>query len=714
LRPNNLNIFFTPLTYIKGVGPKISVILSKLLNKNRSGKEAVVKDFLFHLPYNLITRKIDPAIHETGKADEVIFNLKVNKINTINASRRKIIRIECDSKIGLISLVYFNLNKKYLEANFKEGSKIRVAGRLEKFNNQLQIVHPSYVVKGSSQPDIPLVEPVYPLTQGLSNKLMIKISDEIFNKLKEIEEWQNPDFKKQNHWQSFTRSLYHLHHPENFGDFKRDSSYLTRLSYDELLANQLAIAISREKIIKQNGFSIKSEKTLGKKFADSLPFKLTDGQRQLLKDIFKDMASKHRMFRLVQGDVGSGKTVVAAFAMLNAVEAGFQTAFMAPTEILARQQLEWFREIIEKSGLGDYLKPVLLAGSLKKPEKEKIQEKIKDGIYNIIVGTHALFQEKVNFKNLGFIVIDEQHRFGVKQRMELALKGDDVDVLLMTATPIPRTMAMTLYGDMDVSSLYEKPAGRQEIETKTIPKKRLDEVIDRLHTAIEKDDRIYWVCPLVAPLEEEEIDDYRNQEEKIISAEERFSQLKKIFGNKAAICHGQMKQPDKEKAVSDFAAGKVKILVATTVIEVGVNVPEATIMIIENAEKFGLSQLHQLRGRVGRGSKKSSCILLYSNKISENGKSRLKVLRDSNDGFKIAEEDMILRGTGDILGTKQSGMPDFSFAELPEDKELLMAARDDVKIIMEKDRNLNGERGKALRKLLYLFEYDRLIENINA
>ncbi|MCB2081395.1 MAG: ATP-dependent DNA helicase RecG, partial [Rickettsiales bacterium] len=407
------------------------------------------------------------------------------------------------------------------------------------------------------------------------------------------------------------------------------------------------------------------------------------------------------------GDVGSGKTVVALMAMLNAVECGKQVALMAPTEILSRQHAAWIQSILDQAGLLGSVQPVLLTGRDKGKSREEKLVQITSGQVQIVIGTHALFQEHVTFHDLAFVVMDEQHRFGVRQRLALSSKGDKTDILLMTATPIPRTLTMTLYGDIEVSSLKEKPAGRQAIDTRSISLSRVDEVVAGLQRAIAEGNRVYWVCPLIESQEE-------GESQSLAAAEARYAALRKVFGDRVGLVHGRMKGEAKDKVMLAFKEGDLDILVATTVIEVGVDVPEATIMVIEQAERFGLSQLHQLRGRVGRSDRASRCILLYGKEVSEFGKRRLKIMRETEDGFRIAEEDLVLRGSGDVLGTRQSGMEDFKLALFPEHSELLFAARDDVKLILETDPELQSERGQALRVLLYLFEYDTQIQYLKA
>ncbi len=459
------------------------------------------------------------------------------------------------------------------------------------------------------------------------------------------------------------------------------------------------------------GKSINSHETYSKEIISSLPFELTSDQNKCISHIRKDLKSEYRMFRLVQGDVGSGKTIVGAIAALDCVNAGYQVCFMAPTEILAKQHHAWISETITNTRFHEDIRVGLLVGSLKPKDKLKTQQDCIEGKIDILIGTHALFQEKVGYKNLGAIIIDEQHKFGVKQRFELAHKGDGVNILFMTATPIPRTLSMTLYGDMDISIIAEKPAGRKDIKTTTFSSSRLEDLTKSIDTEVNLGTRIYWVCPFVEPSEEIP---FQDEGSKIISVIERYEYLQKIFRNKVGMVHGQMSSENKDKEIEKFKSGEISILVATTVIEVGVNVPEATIMVIENSERFGLSQLHQLRGRVGRSDKQSSCVLVYSKKISDFGRKRLKIMKETNDGFRIAEEDMVLRGSGELLGTKQSGLPDYKIAILPEHKDLLFAARDDVKIILHQDPKLQSKRGQNLRNLLKIFEYNNQIKNLNA
>ncbi len=710
MRDAILNFFFVPLEKIKGIGPKYKEVLKNLLQKKAS--EVYTKDLFFHLPFRIISRIKNPNLRDDIHNQNVIMKVKVVEAKEVWARNRKIYKIICEYEKRFLDIIYFNGSEKYLSNLYKQGRNLAISGLIENYNNKYQITHPKYVFDESEFDKIPLIEPVYMASEGISSKIIGKIINSNFENFPSLPEWIDENFLKKNNWNSFKNSLYNIHNPKSLGDISIDGIYRKRLAYDELLASQIAITITRKKIQKQKGQAIKSENLLVKNFTKSLPFSLTNGQKNILKEVFSEMESEFRMFRLVQGDVGSGKTIIAALAMLQTIEAGFQAAFMAPTEILAKQQYDWFIEAIKQSNLEEIIKISYLTGSTKEAERKDILPKIANGEINIVIGTHALFQEKINFKNLAFIVIDEQHRFGVKQRLSLSEKGEKTDILLISATPIPRTLAMTIYGDMEISTLSEKPAGRQEIDTIIISNEKIDDVIQAIIRAVNNDAQIYWVCPLVNKSEEEL--EINSEAEKIISVEERFEKLQEIFGQKVAYVHGKLKAEEKNKILQEFLKNNIKILVATTVIEVGVNVPNATIMVIENAEKYGLAQLHQLRGRVGRGEKKSNCILIYGKKTSKIAKERLNILRQTNDGFKIAEEDMALRGTGDILGLKQSGFPEFEFADLPTQKDLLFSARDDAKIIIETDPDLKTNRGKAIRNLLYLFEYDNHIKFLNA
>ncbi|RVC68628.1 ATP-dependent DNA helicase RecG, partial [Mesorhizobium sp. M2A.F.Ca.ET.046.02.1.1] len=547
---------------------------------------------------------------------------------------------------------------------------------------------------------LPLVEPVYPLTAGLSAKVLRRAIGQALGRLPELPEWQDDAFMRRHTFPSFSDALSRIHHPNVPIDVAVEGSAWRRLAYDELLAGQVSLALVRARIRRLSGRPLIGDDRIVEKLRSALPYRLTPSQEFALGEINADLADPERMLRLLQGDVGSGKTVVALLAMARAVEAGGQAALMAPTEILARQHLATIAPLAEKVGL----RLAILTGREKGRERTETLAGLANGAIDIVVGTHALFQETVTFHDLVLAVIDEQHRFGVHQRLAITAKGDAPDMLVMTATPIPRTLVLTAFGDMDVSKLTEKPAGRQPIRTVTLPMERLDELVGRMRDAVAEGQKIYWICPLVE--ESEEI--------KLMSAEDRFASLKPLFGDRIGLVHGRMKGAEKDEAMRAFKDGETRILIATTVIEVGVDVPDATIMVIEHAERFGLAQLHQLRGRVGRGDKPSSCVLLYKDPLGETAKRRLSVMRETEDGFRIAEEDLKLRGEGELLGTRQSGTPGFQVARIEFHADLLEAARDDARLILSRDPELQSERGEALRLLLYLFGRDEAVRLLRA
>ncbi|HEX9447059.1 MAG TPA: ATP-dependent DNA helicase RecG, partial [Dongiaceae bacterium] len=544
------------------------------------------------------------------------------------------------------------------------------------------------------------LEPVYPLTTGLPAKTLRKAIAAALERAPALPEWIDPGVIQRESWPSWRAALVSLHNPEATADLAPQAKSRMRLAYDELLANQLALALVRQHNRHLTGRASRGDGGLRAKVLATLPYQLTGSQQQAIAEIAADMATDNRMLRLLQGDVGSGKTVVALLAMLIAVEAGGQAALLAPTDILARQHFAGLQPLAAAAGI----ELALLTGRDKGKAREAMLARLAEGEIKLIVGTHALVQEDVNFADLRLAVVDEQHRFGVQQRVALAAKGRGVDLLVMTATPIPRTLMLTGYGDIDVSRLTEKPPGRQPIATRTLPIERLDEVIEGVRRAISNGARVYWVCPLV---DESELID-------LAAATERHRHLQQIFGSEVGLVHGKQKAAERDHTMAAFAAGDIKVLVATTVIEVGVNIPEATVMVVEHAERFGLAQLHQLRGRVGRGSGKSSCLLLYQSPLGEIAKARLSILRESEDGFRIAEEDLRLRGGGELLGNRQSGLPEFRLADLGAHGDLLAMARDDAKLILDRDPNLLSPRGEALRTLLYLFQRDAMIKTLRS
>lgn len=692
MRPAILNSLFRPSTALAGVGPRIGKLIERLAGPN-------VVDVLWHLPREIIDRHIIPDISQA----------KSGKISTLTVTvvrheapptRKQPYRVRCTDGADELTLVFFHAREDYLRRILPEGEMRIISGSIDRFRGETQITHPDYVLAPEDAKELPLIEPVYPLTEGLTLKTFGKAVRGALEDLPDLPEWQDGSLLKQRNWPDWKFALQTVHAPDSENALSAESPARARLAYDELLANQLALMIIRAKMKKRPGRSIKGDGRLSKRVLQSLPFDLTGSQRMALAEIAADMAEPSTMLRLLQGDVGSGKTIVALLAMLEAVECGGQAALMAPTEILARQHMATIEPLISAIGL----KSAVLTGREKGKSRAQILEDLEAGEIDIIVGTHALFQESVQMKDLMLAVIDEQHRFGVHQRLNLAAKGKGVDVLVMTATPIPRTLLLTAYGDLESSQLREKPAGRKAIDTRTVPLDRLNEVVDALGRHLSNGAKAYWVCPLVE--ESEKLD--------LAAAEERYAQLKSHFGDQVAVVHGRMKAAEKDAAMAQFASGDASILVATTVIEVGVDVPDATVMIIEHAERFGLAQLHQLRGRVGRGSEHSSCLLLFGGPLGETARARLKIMRETEDGFRIAEEDLRLRGGGEILGTRQSGLPEFRLADLASHSDLLATARDDAKLVLNKDPDLVSERGKALRALLYLFERDAAVLNLRS
>ena len=692
MRPTLLDILFADATTLPGIGPKLGKILGEF-----TGDKII--DLLFHLPSNLIDRQYRPSLAEVEDGRIATFEVEVMKHE---APRRRNLpyRILCGNETGYLSLVFFHARGDWLGKAMPEGAKRMVSGRVERFREQLQIVHPDHMLPEAEFDKLPIVEPVYPLTAGLSAKVLMKAIQAALPQVPELPEWQEEEWLKKQGWSDWRSATQTAHRPENMAALEPAHLVRARLAYDELLAHQLVLALVRRDRKKQQGRAYQSGDELQARLRSLLPFRLTGSQESAISDIAKDMSAPMRMLRLLQGDVGSGKTVVAALAMLQAVANGAQAALMAPTEILARQHAETLGPWLDELGIRWQVMTARNKGKLRKESLDAVAS----GDVQIAIGTHALFQDDVAFADLGLAVVDEQHRFGVQQRMALSSKGNGVDVLVMTATPIPRTLTLTAYGDMDVSRMPDKPPGRKPVDTRVISMDRYAEVAQGLGNALQDGARVYWVCPLVS--ESELID--------LAAAEDRANALRAIYGDKVGLVHGQMKAADKDAVMARFASGEISILVATTVIEVGVNVPEATVMVIEHAERFGLAQLHQLRGRVGRGLDKSSCVLLYRGPLGETAKARLGIMRETEDGFKIAEEDLRLRGAGEVLGTRQSGLPAFRLADLEAHADLLPAVHDDVKLLLERDPLLKSPRGEALRVLLYLFRRDEAIRFLQS
>lgn len=656
-------------------------------------------DLLWHLPYALIDRRFMPLVAAAPDGRIATLKVRVDQHQAPESSRRPY-RVVCSDESGFITLVFFHAKADWLEKSLPLGSERIISGTVEHFNGGMQMTHPDHIVPLDKLAEVMTVEPVYPLTAGVTPKVMVKAVKAAVARAPKLPEWIDAAYLARQGWEDWHTALTKVHSPESEADLWADGKARQRLAYDELLANQLALSLVRASMKKLAGRIIKGNGALRVKIIGGLPFSLTGAQVRSLAEIDADMVEPSRMLRLLQGDVGAGKTVVALLAMAAAVESGAQAALMAPTEILARQHLATLEKLAAPAGL----RLGLLTGRDKGKARQAILAALEAGEIDILVGTHALFQEDVTFKDLALAVIDEQHRFGVHQRLELASKGRAVDMLVMTATPIPRTLMLTSYGDMDVSRLDEKPPGRTPIDTRVLPLARLDEVAGGVKRAIETGAKVYWVCPLV---EESEKSD-------LAAAEDRHRELLEIIGPRTGLVHGRMKGPQKDAVMAAFAGDELDLLVATTVIEVGVDVPSATIMVIEHAERFGLAQLHQLRGRIGRGSARSTCLLLYGGPLSETGKARLNIMRDTEDGFIIAEEDLKLRGAGELLGTRQSGLPEFKLADLAVHGELLATARDDARLILEMDPELQGKRGAALRTLLYLFARDSVVKTLRS
>ena len=687
-RPFALDPLFRSITILPGIGERNGKLIEKLVGGPK------VLDLLYHAPVDFIDRRFSCPISDCPNGKVVTMLVRVDK-HSPNSRKSLPYRVKATDDSGEISLVFFHANKGWIEKLLPVGAQMVISGRVEYYQGNPQIVHPD-IVKPEEREKLETVEPIYPLTAGITNKTINKSIRSAFELIPELAEWLNPTQKKRETWQNWCIALHELHEPQSEAHLDPMHKIRQRLAYDELLANQLTLALTRDRQRKVNGRVFPLSVTLREKVLAEIPFELTGAQNRSIAEIDADMGAPTRMLRLLQGDVGSGKTVVACMAMLNALENGAQAAIMAPTEILARQHAQSLKPWLDAARI----RFVTLTGRDKGKARATILQQVHNGAAQIVIGTHAIFQDDVVYHDLGLAVIDEQHRFGVDQRMALANKNKGTDILVMTATPIPRTLALTAYGDLEISKLDEKPPGRKPINTMLFSNEKLDQVIEGLRRKIADGVRVYWVCPLV---EESEVMD-------LAAAEERFDVLHMAFGDRVGLVHGRLKPAEKDEVMQKFASGELDILVATTVIEVGVNIPEATIMVIEHAERFGLSQLHQLRGRVGRGSDQSYCFLVYSAPLGEIAKERLNIMRDTEDGFIISEKDLELRGGGDILGTKQSGMTEFKIANLAAHGDLLATARDDAKLIVLKDSELQSERGVNLKTLLYLFERDQAIK----
>jgi ATP-dependent DNA helicase RecG len=692
MRPAILFPLFAEIRTLAGVGPKLEKLIAKVAGPR-------LTDLVFDLPVGLVDRSYRPklAAAEPGRIATVEVTVLEHKPARVKSQPY---RVMVSDETAVMDLVYFRAQGDYLTGLLPQGSRRVLSGRIERFKDRLQMAHPDYVVAPEDGAHFPLHEPVYGLTEGLTARPMAKAVRGALDRVPAMPEWQDPAFVKQRGWTPFNAALEGAHNPVHDSDLEPVTPARQRLAYDELLANQLALRLIRAHMRGAKGRPVAGTGLLKAKAIAALPFVLTDPQLQTLAEIEQDMESDKRMLRLLQGDVGSGKTIVALLAMLKAVEAGLQAALMAPTELLVRQHLASLEPYARAAGVT----LACLTGREKGPGRAETLARLAAGEIDILIGTHALFSEDVAFKDLGLAVVDEQHRFGVHQRMQLQSKGKPADVLVMTATPIPRTLALTAYGDMEVSRITGRPPGRKPVETRVMKADRMDELVAHLRLALDADARAYWVCPLVE--ESEKID--------LAAAEDRAVMLRQALGLNVGLVHGKMKPAERDAAMAAFKAGETQLLVATTVIEVGVDVPEATIMVVEHAERFGLAQLHQLRGRVGRGVGKSSCILLWHEPLGQTAKARLKTMRESDDGFIIAEEDLRLRGPGEMLGRRQSGLEEFRLADPVAHADLLAVAHDDAKLILTRDPDLKSPRGEALRVLLYLFGRDEAARYLRA
>jgi ATP-dependent DNA helicase RecG len=683
MRPETLFPLFAPVGALKGVGPRVAPLLERLAGPR-------VRDVLFLAPQGLIRRT--PATAATARDGEV-HTLEV----TIEAHQPpgrpgQPWKIRAFDETGVVNLVFFKGHGPHLEARHPPGAVRAVSGRVERdaLRNAVEIAHPDYLVPVERREEIPLVEPVYPAAAGLPSRSVRRFAGEALARAPALPEWQDPAWIARQGWPAWRPALEALHSPASENDVALSAGHRRRLAFDELLAHQLALGERRLRQRRAGGPAI-ADDAAAARAARALPFTLTGAQARALAEVRADLASGERMARLLQGDVGAGKTAVALLAMAEAAAAGWQSALMAPTEILARQHFESLAPALATLDI----RTVLLTGRHKGAARAERLAAIARAEAMVVVGTHALFQDEVDYARLGLAVIDEQHRFGVSERLRLQAKGEAVHLLALSATPIPRTLELTLFGDLDVSRLDEKPPGRTPVATRAVPFSRLADVVERLAGALSAGAQAFWICPLVA--ESETLD--------LAAAEARAAHLSGLFGPRVGMIHGRLPPAEKDATMARYVAGEISLLVATTVVEVGVDVPAATIMVIEAAERFGLAQLHQLRGRVGRGAGAASCILMYDAPLSEVARARLDILRRTDDGFAIAEQDLALRGGGDPLGLVQSGFPAYALADPIAHRDLILAAADDARLVLARDPAFASARGRALEPLRALFDW---------
>ena len=692
MRPEKINSIYSSIATLPGIGPKIENLF------NRMGIYRKLH-FLWHIPYNVIKREKHSNIQDAKVNTLVSIKIKILD-HKPSKFKRQPYRINCLCEDTPLDIIYFYARHPVVRATLPIGKEKIVSGKLEYFRNTYQITHPSHIVDSYNLDQIKDIEPIYTLTSGLSHRLVIKYIEKILKSLPNFNEWIDTDTIKKYSFKKWNTSILSIHNPENSKNLIDNNIFRRRLAYDELLAHQLAITIIRNSNQKRKGLSLNSKTKLITNFIKKLPFKLTTSQLNAWIKIKEDLESNNQMVRLLQGDVGSGKTIVAILSMLYAIDSNYQAALMVPTSILANQHYETISKLLKNFKI----ELILLTGKDKGSRRLEKTKKIKNGSAQIIVGTHALIQEDVHFKKIGLVIIDEQHRFGVFQRMAFTYKGIKPSILVMSATPIPRTLSLAAYGDMDETRITEKPIGRKEITTTSLSLSKEKNLIQRLKEKLKFNEKVYWICPLVE--ESEELD--------LKAATIRYENLNKIFKNQVLIIHGRLKEKEKEETMEKFKNENYKILVATTVIEVGIDIKNATTIIIEHAERFGLAQLHQLRGRVGRSELQSSCILLHKDSIGENAKRRINKMKETNNGFEIAEEDLKIRGAGEVLGRKQSGLPSFKIADLSFDSDLLADARNNSLNIITKNPKLENIEGENLKDLLYLFERDIALKTLIA
>ena len=700
MRPALLDRLFAPVTVLPGIGPQLGRLIERAAGP-------LVVDLLWHLPTSVVDRRAAPPIRELNPSDwpDAVVTLKIRVERHEPGFGRRPYRVHCTDGTGTLTLVYFSARGDQLQRLLPVGAERIVSGTVDYYSGRPQMAHPDYVVMPEQAEQVKLIEPVYPLTAGLSPRVLSKAVGGALERAPELPEWLDPALRARRHWPGWHEALAAAHSPRSEADLAPSTPARERLAYDEILASQLAVALVRARRRRRPGRVLAGTGELQAKSEAHFGFALTGSQRQAVAEISGDMKAPQRMMRLLQGDVGSGKTVVALLAMLQAVESGTQAALMAPTEILARQH----HAVLQRLAAPARVEIGLLTGREKGRGRDSMLASLASGLTPIVVGTHALLQPDVEFRDLALAVIDEQHRFGVEQRLALTGKGRDADTLLMSATPIPRTLMMTAYGDLDVSRLTEKPPGRQPVDTRAVPLDRFEEVSGGIARALKRGAKVFWICPIVEEAEDGDT----------AAAEERYRALAELLPGRVGLVHGRMKSAEKDRAMAAFAASDPKgtgvdLLVATTVIEVGIDVPAATVMVVEHAERFGLAQLHQLRGRIGRGDQPSTCILLYEAPLGEIARRRLAILRETEDGFRIAEEDLRLRGAGEVLGTRQSGLPVLRLADLAQHEELVAIAHDDSRLILECDAELSSPRGEALRLLLYLFRRDEAVQYLRA